>query len=89
MGPELALKLEALLIGVFMLSVGVAASLFLFDRYGPRRPTNKATEIEPRDSDMSRDELEDRVRVLERIATDARADMAREFDELRQEKETN
>lgn len=84
MDAELALKLEALFIGVVMLTIGIAISLFLFDRYGRRSKSPPKRPLERREPDMPDDRLEERVRVLERIATDARTDLASEIEGLRE-----
>lgn len=79
-GPEAQLMQDAVIIAILALSVGMAVS------YGALR-LRRGKKAKP-DTPKTKTNLEERVQVLERIATDRSIDLADEIDALRTPKET-
>lgn len=78
-GPDTSLVVDAIQIGLIALGAGIGGTL-LFRRYA--RPNQDATPPAKPET-QGAGSLEDRVRVLERIATDRPHDLAKEIEALR------
>ena len=74
-GPDAQLMQDAVIIAILALSVGMAVS------YGALR-LHRRTAATPSDA-TTKSNLEERVQVLERIATDRSIDLADEIEALR------
>lgn len=82
-GADTSLVVEAIQIGLVALTAGVGATL-LFRRFvGTGASKSAPTQSIARHEALTAGSLEDRVRVLERIATDRPDDLAEEIEALR------
>ncbi|WP_432199652.1 hypothetical protein ACRAQ7_07950 [Erythrobacter sp. W53] len=79
-GPDTQLVIDALQIGAIAVVVGAAGCWLALRRRQHKSATDQST-ASPDNSQAGT--LEDRVRVLERIATDRSIDLADEIDALR------
>ncbi|WP_379552038.1 hypothetical protein [Qipengyuania sp. DGS5-3] len=79
-GPDTQLVIDALQIGAIAVVVGAAGCWLALRRRQHKSATDQSTGS-PDNSQAGT--LEDRVRVLERIATDRSIDLADEIDTLR------
>jgi hypothetical protein len=81
-GPDTQLMVDAFQIGALALAAGAGAA-WLFMRRRSRKPCSFNNAVgTSRTQASDPDSLEQRVRVLERIATDPSHDLAREIDAL-------
>lgn len=80
-GPEAQLMQDAVVIAILALSVGMAVS------YAALR-LRRSKSTKPEAPQTKKSNLEERVQVLERIATDRSIDLADEIDALRTPKGT-
>ena len=79
-GPDAQLVQDALIIGALALAAGIGLGL------GALRL--RVSKVSRRTFSQEKSNLEERVQVLERIATDRSIDLADEIDALRTPKET-
>ena len=77
-GADTALMIDAMQIAALAVAAGAGGAWLLM-----RRRTSRNSEVIERSS--SSGSLEERVRVLERIATDRPAELAKEIEKLRGE----
>jgi len=78
-GPDTSLVIDAIQIGLVALGAGIGGTL-LFRRYAR---TNQGAPSPAEPETRGAGSLEDRVRVLERIATDRPTDLAEQIEALR------
>ncbi|GGA07338.1 hypothetical protein GCM10010923_16730 [Blastomonas marina] len=78
-GPDTSLVVDAIQIGLIALGAGIGGTL-LFRRYAR---TNQGAPSPAEPKTQGAGSLEDRVRVLERIATDRPTDLAEQIEALR------
>ncbi|MEL1249596.1 hypothetical protein [Aurantiacibacter gilvus] len=77
MGADLPLVLDALVVAAIALAGGVGATALYLRRRRSQTPSGP-------DVTKNNSQLEERVRVLERIATDRSLGLAEEIDSLRE-----
>lgn len=78
-GPDTSLVIDAIQIGLVALGAGIGGTL-LYRRFAG---TNRGARKNAGHSSAVAGSLEDRVRVLERIATDRPTDLAEQIEALR------
>ncbi|PIW55285.1 MAG: hypothetical protein COW16_07015 [Sphingomonadales bacterium CG12_big_fil_rev_8_21_14_0_65_65_10] len=78
-GPDTTLVIDAIQIGVIALGAGISGT-FLFRRFAG---TSQGAPLPAEPETRGAGSLEDRVRVLERIATDRPTDLAEQIEALR------